>query len=116
MSAHTQLIPFWRCGPVPWRMGYRRPAFCATKLSMTTRSVLLRGLDQTHCRARRAPSKRRPVLEALEDRLAPAVFLVNTTADSVAVSPAAHTGLDSSGHISLRSAIMAANATPGPDT
>ena len=55
---------------------------------------------------RPAQQRRRPLLEALEDRLAPAVFNVNSTADP---QPA---GRD--GH--LRSAIEAANATPGGNT
>ena len=41
-------------------------------------------------------------------------FKVNTTLDTVAVS--LKTGKDASGHISLRSAIMAANAKPNSDT
>jgi hypothetical protein len=97
-------------------MGFRKPTFRARRLPMTRRSWLPHWFDRTHRGVRKASTGGRPVLEALEDRLAPAVFLVNTTADSVAVSPATHTGLDSSGHISLRSAIMAANATPGADT
>src|SRR5262249_3047414 len=40
-------------------------------------------------------------------------FNVNTTLDSVAVN--LRTGKDASGHVSLRSAIMAANARPGSD-
>jgi hypothetical protein len=52
-------------------------------------------------------SRRRPLLEALEDRLAPAVFNVNSTADIL--NPAA-------GTVTLRSAIEAANATPGGNT
>jgi hypothetical protein len=44
----------------------------------------------------------RPQFEALEDRLAPAVFTVTTTADA--------------GAGSLRQAILDANATPGADT
>jgi hypothetical protein len=46
----------------------------------------------------------RPRLELLEDRLAPAVFNVNSTADILAPPP---------GVVTLRSAIQAANATPG---
>jgi titin len=46
----------------------------------------------------------RPWLEALEDRLAPAVITVNSTADTA--SPP-------TGTVTLRSAILAANASPG---
>ncbi len=53
-------------------------------------------------------------MEALETRLVLSTFLVNTTLDTVAVN--LHTGKDASGHISLRSAIMAANALGGSNT
>jgi parallel beta-helix repeat protein len=53
-------------------------------------------------------------VEGLEDRVVPAVFTVNTLADTPAVDLT--TGLDSAGNISLRSALQAANATPGADT
>jgi hypothetical protein len=70
----------------------------------------------THSRKRRLPSRSafRPRVEVLEDRTAPAVFTVNTVADTPAV--ALVTGQDSAGNISLRSAIQAANATAGADT
>jgi hypothetical protein len=61
---------------------------------------------------KRAPY--RPCLELLENRLTPSTFVVNTLADTVAVDLTS--GADSTGHISLRSAIMAANQTPGTDT
>jgi hypothetical protein len=56
----------------------------------------------------------RPNVEQLENRLAPAVFHVNTFMDT----PAANltTGQDAAGHISLRSAIAAANAHPQSNT
>lgn len=47
-------------------------------------------------------------VESLEDRLAPALFTVNTLADE-------NNGIDAGG-VSLREAIAAANATAGPDT
>jgi hypothetical protein len=56
----------------------------------------------------------RPNLEQLENRLAPAVFQVNTFMDTPAANLA--TGQDASGHISLRSAIAAANAHPQNNT
>src|SRR5260370_7015346 len=52
-----------------------------------------------------------PWLETLEDRMAPAVFVVNTTADTVAANLV--TGQDASGNIRLRSAIQAANNLGG---
>src|SRR5271157_5741046 len=56
----------------------------------------------------------RPTLEGLEGRVVLSTFHVNTTLDTVAVN--LKTGKDASGHISLRSAIMAANAKPSSDT
>ena len=56
----------------------------------------------------------RPGLESLEVRQTPAVFGVNRFADTVAVN--LQTGQDATGHISLRSAIMAANAHAGADS
>src|SRR5262245_14529385 len=50
---------------------------------------------------------RRPELEALEDRCVPAVFNVNSLADIL---------VPTAGTVTLRSAIQAANATPGADT
>src|SRR5262245_42841440 len=56
---------------------------------------------------RRRPRVRRPRLELLEDRVAPAVFQVNTTADNGDdVHPVAG---------SLREAILRANASAGFD-
>jgi hypothetical protein len=60
---------------------------------MTSRPWFRPWFARTPRTRRPAPARCRPALEALEDRLAPATFLVNTTADSVAVNPAAHTGL-----------------------
>src|SRR6266566_1143872 len=72
-------------------------------------------------RTRQVPPRRhrvRPVLEMLEDRLAPALFTVNTLND-----PSIAGGVNTDGTIvgmgttvSLRSAIEAANATPGGNT
>ena len=55
-----------------------------------------------------------PRLEGLEDRAVLSTFKVNTTLDTVAVS--LKTGKDASGHISLRSAVMAADAHGGKNT
>ncbi len=65
---------------------------------------------------RRTRSSRRPLLEPLEPRSLLTTFTVTTTADEVAVDPAAGTGLAADGQVSLRSAIQAANANPGADT
>ncbi len=62
----------------------------------------------------RRAKRSRPWLEALEHRVVLSTFKVNTTLDTVAVS--LKTGKDASGHISLRSAIMAADARPNADT
>jgi hypothetical protein len=66
--------------------------------------------------AARRPIRKSPPLEMelLEDRCVPATFRVNTLADTVAVNLV--TGQDAGGNISLRSAISAANATPGGNT
>lgn len=53
-------------------------------------------------------------MEALEARLQLSTFRVNTTLDTVAVN--LRNGKDSSGHISLRSAIMAADSHSGSST
>ena len=63
---------------------------------------------------RRCAKRSRPWLESLEHRVVLSTFKVNTTLDTVAVS--LKTGKDASGHISLRSAIMAADAKPNADT
>ena len=55
-----------------------------------------------------------PRLEALEAHVVLSTFHVNTTLDTVAVDLT--TGKDSTGHISLRSAIMAADASGGSNT
>src|SRR5262245_55298488 len=54
-----------------------------------------------------APTRFRPWLEPLEDRLVPAAFVVNSLADMVDADPAT---------TSLREAILAANAAPDADT
>jgi predicted outer membrane repeat protein len=62
---------------------------------------------RTISRKHRPASRFRPVLEVLEDRAVPATFTVNTTLDVL--------GHDN-GMLSLRQAIMDANAAPGADT
>jgi hypothetical protein len=56
----------------------------------------------------------RPRPEDLESRLVLSTFRGNTTLDTVALN--LKNGKDSTGHISLRSAIQAANARPNADT
>src|SRR5271170_5415184 len=65
-------------------------------------------------RGKRSATNRRPWLEGLEARLVLSTFKVNTLLDTVAVD--LKTGKDASGHISLRSAIQAANSKPNGDT
>jgi len=57
----------------------------------------------------------KPRLEVLEWRTAPAVFTVNTTDDTIEAARDG-SGLDGSGNISLRSAIMAVNDLGGENT
>src|SRR5439155_25539524 len=68
----------------------------------------------TEGQTRRRRVRTCPRLEPLEGRIVMSTFRVNTTLDTVAVD--LRTGKDASGHISLRSAIMAANAKPSSDT
>jgi hypothetical protein len=65
-------------------------------------------------RNRRLTTRMRPRLEPLEERLVLTTFHVNTTLDSQAAN--LRTGKDASGHISLRSAIQAADARGGSNT
>ena len=62
----------------------------------------------------RLANRSRPGIEVLELRVTPTTFHVNSLLDTVAVS--LKTGKDASGHISLRSAIQAADAKPNADT
>jgi hypothetical protein len=71
----------------------------------------------TEWRGRRAPKPglcRRPSLEQLENRLAPAVYHVNTFQDTSAANLA--TGQDASGHVSLRAAVASAGANHESNT
>ena len=63
---------------------------------------------------KRKATRIEPSLEGLESRVVLSTFSVNTTLDTRAVN--LQTGQDATGHISLRSAIQAANALRGPDT
>ena len=68
----------------------------------------------TRTRDARRRARFRPSGEALEARRVLSTFRVNTLLDTVAVN--LKTGKDASGHISLRSAIEAANSRPNSDT
>jgi uncharacterized repeat protein (TIGR01451 family) len=75
-------------------------------------------IDRRSKPRRRARQSFRGLLEPLEPRLAPATFVVNSTADQPAVDPS-NGAETASGSITLRSAIEAANAhsndAAGPD-
>jgi ELWxxDGT repeat protein len=70
-------------------------------------SWLKQRLDGPAWKRRRSRLFFQPQLTALEDRVAPAAFTVNTFADTNATNLT--TGTDSTGHVSLRSAMQAAN-------
>ena len=69
------------------------------------------GFPARQNREKRRTTGTKPRLEWLEDRMLLSTFRVNTTLDSVAVN--FRNGKDATGHISLRSAIMAADARGG---
>ena len=70
-------------------------------------------LSRAENRKRQAP-RTRPLFERLEERLALATFKVNTLLATLAVN--LQNGQDSTGHVSLNSAIMAADARGGNNT
>src|SRR5262249_38991937 len=70
--------------------------------------------NKRRARGERSTTRLRPRLEGLEGRVVLSTFRVNTTLDTVAVN--LKTGKDASGHISLRSAIMAADSRGGNNT
>src|SRR6516165_1445444 len=73
---------------------------------------------QRQATSKRRVTRRRPSLEALEGRVVLSTLNVNTFADTAAVNPQnPQTGFkDSTGHVSLRSAIEFDNDHPGSDT
>ena len=82
----------------------RKPSFESFRACITARSR----------RNQAAEARSTPRLEPLEARVVMSTFQVNTTLDTVAVNLS--TGKDATGHISLRSAIMAADAQGGSNT
>src|SRR5262249_13404074 len=56
----------------------------------------------------------KPGLQGVDNRVVPSTFRVNTTLDTVAVD--LNSGKDATGHISLRSAVQAANEHGGSNT
>src|SRR5262249_9801641 len=67
-------------------------------------------------RSRRTRDNYGPHLQHLEDRPVPATLTVNTTLDTVDVTPGDGLARDNSGNTSLRAAVMEANALAGADT
>src|SRR3954451_10452165 len=65
-------------------------------------------------KSKRQGTRFQPGLRRLEDRVLLSTFRVNTTLDTVAVN--LKNGKDATGHISLRSAIQAADARGGSNT
>ena len=83
------------------------------RVASAVRAHLAKGCNMLSFRKRndKARVRRlRAAVEALEGRVVLATFHVNTFADTVAVN--LKTGRDSTNHVSLRSAIMAADANP----
>src|SRR5262245_20426306 len=60
---------------------YRRPTCPARRFPMATRTGVRNLFARSPRTAGKAPARFRPLLEALEDRLAPATLVVNSTAD-----------------------------------
>src|SRR5262245_47280344 len=65
--------------------------------------------------ARKTRKGIRLCLEQLDDRVVPSTFMVNALADTHAISPST-SALDRTGHVSLRSAIEAADRLGGDQT
>jgi len=76
------------------------------------------GLRDMRAKRTRKPRRiRRHNIDRLEDRaMLAANFVVNTTADTIDISPGDGVALDGQGNTSLRAAIMEANALAGADT
>ncbi len=71
-------------------------------------------MNKNRQRAQKRPVNRARVdIELLEGRVVLSTFHVNTLLDTTAVS--LKTGKDATGHVSLRSALQAANARPNAD-
>src|SRR6516225_5189939 len=84
----------------PWPyFGWQSLLLSARRLPMTTRTWIRRLFARKPRTVRKAPPRRRPVVEALEQRLAPAAYVVSS-------------GLDDGSAGTLRWAINQANSTP----
>src|SRR5262249_34393160 len=79
-----------------------------------SRGCLMFGGATRQQTGKRHARRLRPGLQRLEDRVVLSTFRVNTTLDTVAVD--LNKGKDATGHISLRSAIHAADARGGSHT
>jgi hypothetical protein len=82
-----------------------------SRLTFSLKEHPMFNFNKQRATSERRPTLRRPRLEALEGRVVLSTFHVNTLADTVAVNPIT-AGKDSTGHISLRSAVQAADANP----
>jgi hypothetical protein len=78
-------------------------------MSLKEHSMLI--FNKRRTMSKRRATRRRPCLEALEGRVVLSTFTVNTFNDTVALKPSAGP-FDKNHDISLRSAIMAADAHP----
>ena len=86
----------------------------AGTISLPSRECLMIGSTTRQQTGKRHARRIQPRLEGLEDRVVLSTFRVNTTLDTVAVN--LQNGKDATGHISLRSAIQAADARGGSNT
>jgi hypothetical protein len=93
--------------------GYR-PSVARSQPASNFKERSMLHFNKRRATDRRLSARIRPNLEALEERVVLSTFNVNTTLDTVAVN--FMTGQDVSGHISLRSAVMAADASSGSNT
>src|ERR1700704_2176239 len=84
---------------------------CLGSLKSPSRSA---SAKPTRRSRRQSRASWKPLLEQLECRAVPSTFTVNTTLDEDDATPMLSAGPD--GNLSLREAINAANANPGPDT
>src|SRR5947209_6531913 len=89
-------------------------AHCAGTISVFFQETLMFGSTARQKTGKRQATRFQPKLQKLEGRVLLSTFRVNTMLDTAAVS--LKSGKDSTGHISLRSAIQAADARGGSNT